>query len=232
MVKHPTSRRVHREAHDEDAFVAGVVESSVWARNHQRILTIVGVVVVLGLVLGLYYRNYRVSHANDAASQLSAVRQTVMQGNHQLAMRDLKQYLAKYGNTASGDEARLMLAQVQMEEGQPQSAITTLKPLAGNPGKSEGATAALMLGAAYEAAKQYDNADQTYDGIASKARFGFEKREALDRAANLAIQRGNTARAAELYEKAMNTLPTDSEERPIYQMRIAEVQAAGAKTGS
>lgn len=225
MVKHPTSRRVHREKHDEDAFVATVSESTIWAQQNQRILTIVGIVLVLGVAAGLYYKNWRAKHLNDAAEQLNIARSTVMQGNHQLAMRDLKQYIAKFGDTPAGDEARLMLAQVQMEEGQPQAAIATIKPLAGDPRNSEGVSAALMLGAAYEAAKQLDKAEETYANVGAKARFAFEKREGFDRAAAVALARNNPAKVAGYYEKALATMKRDDEERPLYEMRIAEVRA-------
>ena len=225
MAKHPTSRRVHHEKHDDDAFVATVAESTVWARQNQRILTIVSVVLVVGGLAFLYYRNWHAKHLNQAAGELTAVRQSVLSGNHQLAMRDLKQYIAKFGDTPSGDEARLMLAQVQMEEGQGPAAVETVKPLAGNPAKSQGATAALLLGSAYESAKQIDKAEETYASVGAKARFGFERREGYDRAAIIALQRGNAAKAAEYYKKALETLPEDSEERPVYQMRIAEVTA-------
>ena len=229
MAKHPTSRRVHRETHDDDVFVATVAESTVWARENQRLLTIAGVVLVAAVLALLYYRNWHKNHVEQASFELNSVRSSVMQGNHQLAIRDLKQYLAKFGDTPAGDEARVLLAQVQMEENQGAAAVNTIKPLAGNPAKGEGATAGLLLGAAYESAKQLDKAEEAYANVGAKARFGFEKREALERAANVAVERGNNAKAAEYYQKAMETLPKDSPDRQIYTMRLAEVQAAAGR---
>jgi predicted negative regulator of RcsB-dependent stress response len=226
MAKHPTARRVHRTDNADDAFVAGVLESSVWARNHQRIITIGGVALVLLLAVFLYLRNYRSNLSNQATVQLTAVRQTVLQGNRQLAIRDLNTYVSKYGKTSSGDEARLMLAQLYAEEKQTANAVKAIKPIANEPGGSNGASAALLLGAIYEAGKQPGEAEKVYLQIADDARFGFEKREALERAAGLRLQRGNTAGAAELYDRALKTLPEDSPERTVYQMRIAEVTAA------
>src|SRR5262245_17439581 len=110
MTKHPTARRVHRADHDDDAFVAGVLESGVWARSHRRILTIASVAVVVAAILFLYMRNYRATLNNRATVELSSVRQTVLQGNRQLAIRDLKAFVGKYGKTPSADEARLLLA--------------------------------------------------------------------------------------------------------------------------
>jgi predicted negative regulator of RcsB-dependent stress response len=230
MAKHPTSRRVHRDKHDDDAFVAAALESSVWARDHSRtlIITIVSVLVILGGLL--YYKNFQASKNNRAEGELTQVRQTVLQGNRQLSMRDLNNFVNKYGNAPAADEARLMLAQLYIEDGKGAKAVETVKSLGDKPGKN--ASAALLLGAAYEANKQLDKAEEVYLDVADNARFGFEKREGLERAAGIRLTKGNTAGAAELYDRAMKTLPEDSPERTVYEMRVAEVRAAGAKTGS
>jgi predicted negative regulator of RcsB-dependent stress response len=232
MPKHPTSRRVHRERHDEDKFVVATLESTAWAKTHSQTLTIAGIVLALAIGGFLYLRNFEEQKENRATIELTTVRQTVLQGNRPLAERDLQAFVKKFGGTSSADEARLMLAQIQMEEGKPVEAIRTVEDMAGNPGKAGGASAALILGAAYEANKKTDKAEETYLRVADKARFGFEKREALERAAAIRVAKGNTAGAAELYERAMNTYPEDAAERSIYQMRMAEVRAAGARTGS
>jgi predicted negative regulator of RcsB-dependent stress response len=232
MAKHPTSRRVHRERHDEDKFVVATLESTAWAKTHSRTLTIAGVVLAVAIGGFLYLRNFQAQKAGRATIELTTVRQTVLQGNRQLAERDLQAFLKKYDDTGAADEARLMLAQIQLEEGKPAEAVKTVEDMAGNPGKAGGASATLLLGGAYEAGKQTDKAEETYLRVADKARFGFEKREALERAAAIRVAKGNTAGAAELYERAMNTYPEDAPERSVYQMRIAEVQAAAGKTGS
>jgi predicted negative regulator of RcsB-dependent stress response len=232
MTRHPGAGRVHREHQDEDKFVAVALESSAWAKTHGRTLTIAGIVLALAIGGFLYLRSFQATKANNATLELTTVRQTVLQGNRQLAERDLQAYLRKFGGTSAADEARLMLAQIQLEEGKPVEATRTIEDMAKDPGKAGGASAALLLGAAYEASKQVDKAEETYLRVADKARFGFEKREALERAAAIRITAGNPAGAAELYERAMNTYPEKAPERSIYQMRMAEVQAAGAKKGS
>lgn len=223
MAKHPTARRVHRTENSDDAFVAGVLESSVWARNHRRIITIAGVALIVAVGVFFYLRNYRSTLTNRATVELTSVRQAVLQGNRQLAIRNLNTYLSKYGKTPSGDEARLMLAQLYAEEKQTANAVKAIKPTADDPGGPNGASAALLLGAIYEAGNQPSEAEKVYLEIADEARFGFEKREALERAAGLRIQRGDAAGAAQLYDRALKTLPEDSPERTVYEMRIAEV---------
>jgi predicted negative regulator of RcsB-dependent stress response len=218
--KHPGAGKVHRQRHDEDVFVESVLESSVWARQHGRTLLIAGIVLFVALAAGIYYRNYRSNLEDQAAAALSRARQSVLSGNKQLAVNDLRSFVATYGSTAAGEEGRTMLAQTYLSMNQPQQAVTTIEPIA-----SDNTSAAFLLGASYEAQNQPDKAIETYVNIADKARFGFEKREALERAAALRLQTNNAAAAIELYNQALETLPKDSPDRSVYEMRIAEIKA-------
>jgi predicted negative regulator of RcsB-dependent stress response len=220
--KHPGAGRVHRERHDEDVFVESVLEGSVWAKQHGRTLMIAGIAVFVLLAGGIYYKNYRAQLNDKATAQLNQARQTVMSGNKQLAVTDLKNFIAKFGNTAAGAEARTMLAQMYLSLNQPQQAVTAIQPIADDVATSPAAT--FLLAGAYEALKQPEKAEQQYLKIADDARFSFEKREALERAAGLRLAKGNTAGAIELYNRAIETLPADSPDRAVYEMRIAEIR--------
>jgi predicted negative regulator of RcsB-dependent stress response len=230
MTKHPAARRVHRQSTDEDVFVTGVVESSVWAREHQTKLLVSGIALILVVLGTLYYRNYRHTINEKAAAELNTARQSFAQGNMQLAARDLKTYVAKFGSTPSGEEARLMLAQAFLDTGKPKDAIDVVQPIAKDPAEGEGAEAGLILGAAYTANKNFSEAERAYLRVADKARFGFQKRDALERAAQLKLQNGDRTGAAKLYERAMSTLPKDSPDRVMYEMRMAEAMATPLKS--
>lgn len=222
--KHPGAGRVRRERHDEDVFVESVLESSVWAKSHGRMLLIGGIAAFLLVAGALWYRSYQNNVREAASRELNVVRQTVLSGNKQLAVTDLKKYVAKYGKTASGDEARTMLAQLHLSMNQPSEAVAAIEPIADD--IDEGPAAAFLLAGAYEAQNQPDKAEQTYLKIADDARFGFEKREALERAAGVRLLKNNTAGAIELYNRALETLPQDSPDRAVYEMRIAEIRGA------
>ena len=230
MTKHPAARRVHRASTDEDTFVAGVLESSVWARDHGRNLVIAGVFAFVLLASGLYYRNYRATLRERAASELAQVRATVQSGNTQLAKQDLDRFVGRFGNTPAGAEAKLLLAQVQLQGNEAPKSIVTLKPLADDVESPLGYSAAILLAAAHETAKQPEEAERVLLRIADKARFAFQKREALDRAARIRQDRGNPAGAIELYERVLATFDGEDEqeiaaEKNAYQMRLAELKA-------
>lgn len=224
--KHPGAGRVRRERHEEDVFVESVLEGSVWAKQHGRTVLIGAIVVFVLLAAGIYYRNYRAQLNDKATAQLNQVRQTVLSGNKQLAVTDLKNFVAQFGKTAAGAEARTMLAQMHLSMNQPQQAVEAIEPLADDVEESPAAT--FLLAGAYEALNQPDKAEQQYLKIAKEARFGFEKREALERAAVLRLGKGNPAGAIELYSQALESLPDDSPDRAVYEMRIAEIRGGVA----
>ena len=226
MVRHPTARRVHRTTSEDDAFVTGVLETTAWAKTHGTRL-LVGVIAFVLVVAGLlWYRNYSRALEERAASELGTVRATVQSGNYALARQDLEQFIGRFGGTDAADEARLMLGQVYLETSEPQQAISTLQPIA-NPGKPLGVNAAFLLATAYEAANQPTEAERTYLEIADKARFDYQKQDALDRAARLRLEQGNTAGAIELYERIIGMFGEEpSPDKSLFQMRLAEIRAS------
>src|SRR5262245_37075726 len=237
MAKHPTSRRVHRAAADDDKFVAGVLETSIWARAHSRWMVIAGISLVVGLGHFGYYRNIKSQGERRASQALATVRSTMASGNQQLAKQDLEKFVKQYDGTTSGDVARLLLGQTELETKEAQRAVTTLEPVAKSVDTPLGYSAGLMLASAYEANKQPDQADKVYLRIADNARFDFQKREALDRAARLRVERGNAAGAIQLYERILETFEkmdpakVDMQQKNAYEMRLAEIKAQAAPAG-
>lgn len=227
MVRHPTARRVHRPVESgDDRFVAGVLETSVWARRHGRILIIGGVLLAMLLLGFLIYRSQAAATRERAAIEIERVRSTLLSGNTALAAGELEAFIAQYGGTPSGREARLLLGQAHLELGQPQQAVEAVDALARDVGAPLGAPAAFVLGAAHEAAGAPDRAEAAYLRVADGARFDYQRLEALDRAALLRLQQGNAAGAAELYQRAYESIPLERvTERSVFRMRHAEAHA-------
>jgi predicted negative regulator of RcsB-dependent stress response len=227
MVRHPTARRVHRPVESgDDRFVAGVLESSAWAKKHGRVLIIAGVLLALLLLGFLFYRSQTAATRERAAIELERVRATLLSGNTALAANELEAFVGQYGGTPAGREARLLLGQAHLEAGQPQQAAEAVQSLARSADAPLGASAGFLLGAAHAAAGQPERAEEAYLRVAGNARFDFQRLEALDRAALLRLERGNAAGAAELYQRALDMIPEDrAGDRAVFRMRHAEAQA-------
>lgn len=227
--RHPTSRKVQRQAESqEDAFIAGVLETTTWAKQNARRLTIAAIVIVVAAALALYYRNYRTGLRDRAETELSQVRTSALSGNAALAVRDLEAYLARFGGTPAADEARLLLAKAYLETGEAQKAADLLGEQAGQLGRPMGVAAALLLATAQQSLGQPDAAIQTYLRVADGAETQYLQMTALEAAARIRFEQGDAAGAAALYDRILAALPEDSPDRPVIQMRRAEAAARGS----
>jgi predicted negative regulator of RcsB-dependent stress response len=216
---------IHHPAKTDDVFVEKTLEASIWARQHKRILTGLIAIAVIAVAAGVYYMNYSAQLQDRAAGRLTEIRQTVVSGNRPLAIRDLEAYLRTFGSTPSGKEARILLTQAYIEQGDAPKAIATAKPLADDLDEPLGPTAAFLTAAAYEVSNQKKNAENLYLRLGDDARMPFQRREALVAAARLRLDAGNIRGAEQLYEKLLGTLPDTVPERQVYEMRLAEIKA-------
>lgn len=224
MARHTTVRQ-RTPAAGEDTFVSGVLEATDWTRRHGRtiILALSAIVVVIAGII--YYRNYREVLEAKATSDLMAVRQIAASGNMPLATRQLQQFVDKYSGTHAGAEGRVLLAQTLLEQGNARGAIPVIQPLASDLKDPLGPSAALLLGAAYEANNQVPQAEATYQHVGDAAPFEFQRRDALEDAARLKLQHNDPAGAAAIYQKILAQVPDTAVGRSVYEMRLAQAQA-------
>lgn len=233
MARHPTSSRVHRDSSkgSDDAFVSGVERTTAWARKHQRSLIIGAVAVIVGAAVVLYYVNYQRTIENQAAARLTELQGTIASGNVQLALRDLQAFVNRFGSTEAGAQARLVLAELLLEQDQAPQVADALGALPDNLDDPLGIPAARLQAAAFEATGESDRAVDLYLRIADAARFEYEAREALTDAARVRLQNGNAEAAADLYERIVDTFEADEQGRGYYEMWLAEARAQSAEGG-
>ncbi|HUF49720.1 MAG TPA: tetratricopeptide repeat protein [Longimicrobiales bacterium] len=230
-IRHPTARRVHRPDAPDDVFVAGVLESTAWAKQHQRALIIGGIIATVVIVsLVLFVRN-RAERRAGAEVQLNQVRAVAMSGNAPLAIRELEQFLTRYDGTPASAEARLLLARAYLDTGELQQAIETAQPIARDTDSDLGVNAAFLQAAAHEAAGANDLAERAYLSVADDARFLFQRQEALENAARLRLQSNDAAGALELYERLIDMTPQNAPERTVFEMRAGEARVAAERSG-
>lgn len=211
----------------DDALVVRAIEFSAWARKNIRFI-IAAAVVVAVLVGGLvYWRMYRADRMQRAASEFVQLQQTAASGNVQLAARDMEQFVRRFDGTVYAEEARIALAQLHLQQ---DSAARAVDLLAGSVERIDdsllGPQTALLLAAAQQAVGDDEAAMATYMAVAEEADLSFRRIAALEAAAQLQARLGNHAEAANVYQRLVETAAEGSAERQIYQMRLAEAQAA------
>jgi predicted negative regulator of RcsB-dependent stress response len=226
MAKKPSSSRARREdAGPDDAFVTAIKKSYAWGQENSRVLTIGLAVALVAVAAGVWYISQQRQLEDQAAARFAQVQQTVAAGNPQLAIRDLRQYIDRFGGTRTADQARLLLANILLGQGQAEDAITAIGDIHRDLDASFGLAGARLHAAALEELGRIDDAVDTYLRIADNARFPYQRREALADAARAQLQNGSPEQAAALYQRVVDSLEEDSPQASYYAMWLAEARA-------
>ena len=225
--RHPGTRRTQKQSHHDadDAFVARVLELSRWASGNQQVLTVAAVVVALLVAGAFYYRSYRAQLIDQAAQQLETIHQSIAINDTEGAKIDLATFLDRFGGTAYEGEARLVLGELYLNDGQPQQALAVLEPLGTSPNEPIEFQGAALLATAYEQEGRLSEAEATYLGIADRSDLDFQVRNALAAAARIRGEQGDLDGAVELYERILSDLEENAPERGLYEMRIQEIRS-------
>lgn len=226
--------RSNRESDAPDALTARLLTLWGWFTKNREVAITAGVLVVLAIAAGLYYYNYRQSLHMEAAAELERVQQVVGSQDVESARSELQTYIERFGDTPYAVEARLLLAELHLQEDAPTEAVNVLEPAAdGAISDPLALQAAFLLATAYEEAEREEQAEELYLRIADAAELTFQRREALAGAARLRESEGDYAGAADLYRRILDTFDEEgdaSAEQRIYQLRLAEMQAAQDET--
>ncbi|HEX6590156.1 MAG TPA: tetratricopeptide repeat protein [Longimicrobiales bacterium] len=210
----------------DDVVVARAIEASSWARRNSRAIIIALLVLAVAVAAVLYYVSYRRGLQDRAAAELIEIRRVASTGDVTNAVLQLDGFLGRFDGTAASNEARLLLGQLQLAQGNAPQAIDAVEPLTDENDPLLSASASLLLAGAQEAAGQTAQAEQTYLRVAESAEMEFQKREALEDAARIRAASGNAAGAVELYDRLIGMVEEGSPDRDVYQMRRAEIMAA------
>lgn len=228
--RHPGSTRNRpkpQDPDDEDVFVAKTLEFSAWARQNSQVLVAFGAAVVLVVFLAVYYVNRSGARQEAAAQELEQVTGVLATGQTDQAKVQLARYVERFEGTPYAEEARLILAQVHLDEGEPGQALQVLDGTDLPASDGLGTQIAVLRARALEAQEDFAAAESLYMEIANDAALGFQEIDALDDAARLRMRMENYAGAAELYRRLVDLAPEGSQSRSLYQMRLAEAEARG-----
>lgn len=229
MARHPKSRRTRKQSKDdgEDAFIASILDFSNWARENQQLLTVAGVLIAILVAGGLYYASYQSQLTDQAAEQLEAIYQSVSINDVEGAKVDLATFLDRFGGTAYESEARLLLGELYLEDGEPQQALAVLDPLGSSPRSAIELQGAALLAAAYEQEERWQDAEATYLTIADRSELDFQVRDAMAAAARIRAEHLDDPQGAiELYQQVLAQMEENAPERGRYEMRIEEIRTA------
>lgn len=230
---HPQSQRRSKKVSDsDDAFVAGVLTFSGWAKANQTTLTIFGVALAAIIFFAVMYANQRTRQLDQAAIQLEQIQASVGAGDPDAAKVGLSQFLEQFGGTPYAGEAALVLGQLYLESDQPDLALRALDRVDIGAGDPLGPQALTLEARAREMSGELEAAERLYLEIADEAPMAFERTAARASAARIRELRGNAAGAAELYREILDGMENTDPDWGLFQMRLAEAEAqAGESQG-
>ena len=213
------------DADDDDLFTSRVLEASVWAQKNAQTLIFAGIVAALTVAATVYYFNFSEAREDQGTIELEQIHQVVGLVSTEETLAELNRFLERFENASSAAEARLLLGQVHLENGNVQAAIDVLLPLRGRLGEPVALQAGFLLAAAYEQQGSWDEAVETYLDIAAETDLGFQLRNALSDASRVRAAQGRYADAQALLEDLLDELGETDLGRGIIEMRLAEMRA-------
>jgi predicted negative regulator of RcsB-dependent stress response len=217
------SRQANTKLDSDDALAIRAAELSAWARRNARMImaiAAVALVVVGGLVVWKYSQAQRRVAAAERLLALNA-NPAVMTA---AGTRELEQFITQYDGTPEAVEARLMLAQSLMDQGQPRRALPHLQQVADG-GSLLAAQAAMMLGSAHSQLGDRNAAIRAYQQAAEKAKMKYQRFEALGQAAVQHEASGNWRGAADIYRGLLAESEKGSQQATVIEMRMTEALA-------
>jgi len=230
--RHPTSSRrtdrTSQNAEAEDAFVARVYQASTWAQENTQTLILLLLILAAIIAGGVYYIDYRGQRTDQAVVQLEQIQQVANFGDQQQAKTQLADFITRFDGTLYANEARLILAELHLEDAEPELALTVLEDSDLTLGDPLGVQIAILEAKVLESTGDLEAAEALYLNVAEGAELGFQRIDALEDAARARELQGDHAGAAQLFQQIVDELEPGDQELPYYQMRLAEASTGAA----
>ena len=202
-----------------------------WFQINSKLVTVGAVVVVVAGAGAWYYQTAKTQKLQNADKQLLLAKQSLAPGNANLplAESDLKKVADRYDGTPAGAEAGMLLAQLKLEKGDNQGAVTYLQELTRklNAGPNAAAVRGL-LGDAYAQLEKPAEAAAEYERAADVTQMPNEKAYLLSKAGHAYMAAGKHAEARRIWEglAANQDSPGLASEARV---RLGELVASAAK---
>ncbi|MDH4044537.1 MAG: tetratricopeptide repeat protein [Gemmatimonadota bacterium] len=196
-----------------------------WVRANERVVTIVAVVLAVTGAGVWFAVSARQRRETFARRELTQARQAAEAGNLPLAASDLARVVGSFGGTSAGQEAKLVLAEVRLRQGQAALAATELREFVESGVKPQYRSQAYeLLGVALEQSGQAAAAGRAFEDGANAAQgeYRYLSASLLLSASRSYSAAGDTTAAIRVLER----IETDFDETSAAQearLRLAEL---------
>ncbi len=213
----------------EDRIMGRVASLSAWAEKNRQLATMAVLAILAIGAGGVIYLNYRADLAERAAVRLDELRIASQSASPDELRSELATYIEQFGSTPQGDEARLLLAEMELQRGDADAAIRLIEPVVDPEDDPLGYNAAWMLAVAEEQRGDFEAAAEWYERLAGVAPHEFQRRRARAARARLHVYAGEYDAAETIYAELVASDDAAAEgEAELYEVKLGEVRARAA----
>lgn len=168
--------------------------------NSKPILLAVGGIAVAAAAV-FVYRSSAASTREKASAALYEAQTPYVQGKLPEAQKALQQVATRYGSTASGQQASILLAQVLFEQNKADEGIKVLEKALGSASSDFKASLESLIAAGYEQKQDMTKAAEHFAKAAAAATFKADKYNFQASQARSLMSAGKPADAAKIWEE-------------------------------
>jgi predicted negative regulator of RcsB-dependent stress response len=200
-----------------------------WTRINSKALTAAAAVIVVAAAGFWFYQRSQQIQALNAERALAHAKESLTAGNLPLAQTDLQGVYSRYGSTAAGVEAAMLLAQADFDANKPQDGIALIDKVSGSSAASAQLPTLLSLkGDGQAQLAKLADAAKSYEAAANATSFETEKAYYNAKAARTYQAAGDTASARKLWSAMLND-PKSQVMAAEARIRLGELEAQVAK---
>jgi predicted negative regulator of RcsB-dependent stress response len=202
-----------------------------WFHVNSRLVGVGAVAVLVAAVAAWYVPRAKLQKNENADKQLLIAKQSLAQGNANLPLAevDLKKVADRYEGTSAGAEAAMLLAQLKLDKGDNQGAVTFLQGLTGKLTSGPDAVSArTLLGDAYSQMTKYAEAAAEYERAAGLTSMPNEKTYLMAKAGHAYMAAGKSPEARKIWETLANQSDNPSAAAEA-RLRLGELSAMAAR---
>ena len=203
-----------------------------WFQINSRWVGLGGLIVLVAAVVAWYVPRQKAQKNENADRQLLMAKQSLAPGNQNLPLAevDLKKVADRYEGTSAGAEAGMLLAQLKLDKGDNQGAVTYLQELTSKLKTGPNAAAARsLLGDALNQLGKPAEAAAEYERGAELTSMPNEKAYLLSKAGHAYMAGGKTPEARRIWE-ALATQQDNPAVAAEAHVRLGELAAMAARS--
>ena len=195
-----------------------------WFQSNSRPIGMVAGGAALAAAAIFGYRAISASQAAKASTALYAAQAPMAEGKLDEAAKAFEKVSANYGSTAAGQQAALLLAQMQFEQKKYAEGIAGLEKAAGGATTDFKASMESLIATGYELQGKMGDAADHYGKAAAAAKFENDKLSYKASQARSLMAAGKNAEAKALWEELAKSESQTSQEANV---RLGELAGAG-----